>query len=132
MNLKFLFIWLVSIIIIFISCDDTITNEEIDNVVIPDKNVSFGKYIQPLIYAKCASVEPCHGYGDNGQQGGVILTNWDTIIEYVVPGHPDEGPLVLIVEGTNVNHPAVPDIFKLNKNQKQGILTWIEEGAQKN
>lgn len=132
MNLKFLLIILITLATVFYSCDDTVTNSDIDSKIIPDKNVSFGEYIQPVIYIKCSAIGYCHGVDETGAQGGVILTNWDTITEYVVPGDIETSRLAQIVDGTVKTHPAVPDNLKLTDNQIKGILTWIKEGAQNN
>lgn len=132
MNLKFILIFLITVIVIFFACDDTITNSNVDDTIIPPKDVGFGKYIYPVIYAKCSSIDGCHGAFDNGAAGGVVLTSWETISDYVVPYDPEVSRLVQIVDGTIKTHPAVPDGFSLNENQVQGIITWIKEGAQNN
>ena len=44
---NFLLVVVFASTVLFISCDDTITNNDIDKVVIPSENVSYAKYIQP-------------------------------------------------------------------------------------
>jgi hypothetical protein len=118
--------------ILMISCDDTLTNTDIDNKIIPSKDVSFGEYIQPLFQVKCNS-SSCHNSKD--QAGGLNLeshygaTNNSLV---VFPGIPDNSKLVWSIEGRS-NFPMPPIGYPpLTKNQIDGIKTWIKEGAKNN
>lgn len=130
-NLLLLIIFLISAVII--SCDDTVTNTDIDNVTIPSKNVSYGKYIQPVFNLKCTS-SGCHD--DISAAGGYSLTTWSgAVIPGIVdPFSVETSRLVWRVEGIGV--PIMPPIGSSNPpltlNQVEGIKTWIREGAQNN
>ncbi len=129
--LSFFFIW---IAIIFISCDDTITNQNIDNIVIPSKNVSYSQHIQPLFNVKCTS-SGCHD--DNSRAGDLSLTSYanTTASSLIVsPGLPDNSILVWAIEGNGAKlmPPIEAPVTPLNENQIQGIRTWIAEGAKNN
>jgi len=128
---KILSLAIIPLLFLFSFCDDTVTNDDVDSVIIPEKNVSFNQHIWPLIKTKCSSFEGCHGVDDYGGQGAVILTSYQSIMEQVVAGDPETSNLILITEGIKM-HPAVPDILKLNDNQKAGIKTWVKEGAKNN
>ena len=119
--------------IIFSGCKDTITGDQIDKVVIPSSNVSYSKYIQPVLTVKCIN---CHGVSET--DGGVNLTSWaNTTLNYnvVSPGYPDNSSLVNVIEGS-AGFPPMPPLgspyASLNTNQVNGVKTWIKEGAKNN
>ena len=135
-NKSFLYnILLVSVFllsILFLSCDDTITNNDIDNVTIPSKDVSFAKYLQPVFNVKCTS-SGCHD--DITTAASYSLTTWSNA---VIPGIVDPfsvetSRIVWRIEGIGV--PIMPPIGPtppLTLNQIKGIKTLISEGAQNN
>lgn len=137
MNKSFLYnIFLAAIFIstvLLISCDDTITNSDIDQVVIPSKNVSYAKYIQPVFNLKCTS-SGCHN--EESMAGGYSLTSWsNAVIPGIVdPGSVETSRLVWRIEGKGV--PLMPPVGStsppLTRNQVEGIKTWIREGAKNN
>jgi len=113
-------------------CKDTITNKQIDDTVIPSSNVSFGKYIQPLLSVKCTS-SGCHS--DESRAAGLSLTTWTNVH---IPGivndyEPSTSRLVWAVEG-QLGATRMPPFGypALNQNQIDGIKTWIKEGAKNN
>ncbi len=120
-----------SSVVIFVGCDDS---NPVD-IVIPSKNVSYSKYIQPLFNISCA-VSGCH---DNGTAaGGLSLTSWSATVanpEIVFPGNADNSALVWAIEGQGGAQPMPPvtsSIIPLTLNQINGIKTWINEGAKNN
>ncbi len=117
--------------ILYNGCKDTITNSDINKVVIPDSNVSYSKYIQPLFNVKCTS---CHGNGTT--DGGVTLTSCSQATadpSIVFPGEPENSILVWAIEGNPATSPMPPIGYPtLNQNQIQGVKVWIKEGAQCN
>ena len=117
--------------VIFVACDDT----NPVNIVIPNKNVSYSKYIQPLFNISCA-VSGCH---DNATAaGGLSLVSWSSTVanpQIVFPGNADNSALVWAIEGRAPQSPMPPitsSIPPLTLNQINGIKTWINEGAQNN
>ena len=118
--------------IIFQSCDDTISIQDVDNKIIPDSNVSFGQHIYPVFQVKCFS---CHGNGI--AQGGLDLTLWTNIVDgrVVVPGDTLTSLLVWTIDRPpRAGFPPMPPNFspQLTPNQIKGVKTWIAEGALNN
>lgn len=127
---------LILLLIVFmfaiIACDDTITNEEIDNRTIPSSNVDYYEHIQPVLSIKCAT-SFCHD--DGSRAGGLSLTNYQNTtsdITIVFPGDPDLSKLVWAIEGSGGTQPMPPAgaAPPLTENQIKGIRTWIAEGAR--
>jgi hypothetical protein len=96
--------------------------------VIPSSNVSYSKYIQPVLNLYCATSD-CH---DGSGGGGISFTTWSNTTadkNVVFPGKPENSSLVWVIEG-KVQHRIL--YYNLNANQDQGVKTWISEGAQNN
>lgn len=115
------------------ACDDTINVSDLDNKKIPTSNVSYAEYIQPVLTAKCARAG-CHD--DQTREAGLSLTSWDNTRQnylVVAPGLPQNSKLVWSIEGTSGNiMPPLGYSSPVNKNQIDGIKTWIKEGAENN
>ncbi len=120
-------------IVAIIGCKDTITNSDIDKIIIPDKNVSYNEYIQPLLNVKC-STSGCHD--DATRAGDYSVTNWANVIMpgIVDPGNVETSRMVWRIEGIGVElmPPIGSLVMPLTKNQIEGIKTWIREGAKNN
>lgn len=115
-----------------ISCDDTITQQDLDNRIIPSSNVSYSQHIQPVFDAKC-NTAGCHN--DRDLAGGLSLTNYyNTTADYLIvaPGLPDNSKLVWSIEGRGTNPMPPVGRWPLTKEQITGIRTWIKEGAKNN
>lgn len=88
--------------------------------------VSFTTDIQPILNQHCIS---CHG-----GIAGMWLTDYEHVLAgsinrgQVVPGNPDDSPLVLYVE-TGL---MPPNADPLTSEQVELIRRWIAEGAVKN
>lgn len=132
-TLNILFILLLGSLTAYWGCKDSITANQLDNVVIPSSNVSYSKYIQPVLNLKCTN---CHGNGEI--DGGVNLTTWSNTTadpNVVFPGYPDNSSLVWAVEGkpgVSAMPPLSSPYKPLTANQVQGVKTWIKEGAKNN
>jgi len=118
----------------FLSCDDTLNESNIDDVIIPDKNVSYNEYIQPVLTIKC-STSGCHN--DESMAGGYSVTSWSNVVTpgIVNPGNVETSILVWRIEGIGVEiMPPIGNLLSkpLTENQVEGIKTWIEEGAKSN
>jgi hypothetical protein len=127
------FLLIASIILLSQNCDDTITSDNIDNIVIPDSNVSYSQYIQPVFNLKCVN---CHGVGTT--EASLNLTTWSGTVadpSVVFPGEPENSKLVWTIEG-RPGFPPMPPVgspyIPLNQNQIKGVRTWIAEGAKNN
>ena len=115
-------------------CKDTITADQIDNVVIPDSNVSYSKYIQPVLNLKCAT-SGCHD--DITVAGGYSMTTWvnTTNPNFVVKNHPENSRLVWTITGNPAVSPMPPlysGIKPMTANQVNGVKTWIRDGIKDN
>jgi hypothetical protein len=130
-SLIYLFLFL--LIPAYPGCDDTITNNDLDKKIIPDKNVSYSQYIQPVFNLKCANAG-CHE--DATRSAGLSLTSWANAtadLSIVVRGEPDNSKLVWAITAQAGISPMPPIGYPpLTANQINGIKTWIKEGAQNN
>ncbi|MCX6170730.1 MAG: hypothetical protein NTX65_15425 [Ignavibacteriales bacterium] len=117
----------------FISaCDDTSNITNIDNVVIPSKNVSYSQHIQPIFTAKCTQ-SGCHD--DQTHTSNLSLTSYsNTTASYLVvaAGFPQNSLLVLTTQGLTTNPMPPIGYPPLIKNQIDGIKIWVQEGAKNN
>jgi hypothetical protein len=130
-HLKKYSILLVTIIVILISqnCDDSLTSTDIDNIVMPDSNVSYGRHIAPVFEVKCV---PCHN--DGRSDGGVNLSSYvkaTSDLSIIFPGSDSTSILVYTIERIPPYSPMPPGEW-LKRNHIDGIRIWIREGAQNN
>mgnify|MGYP000427485228 CR=1 FL=1 len=121
------------VLIAFVACEDSITSDYLDNVVIPDEKVSYNEYIQPVLNVKCGT-SGCHD--DENRAGDYSVSNWANVVTpgIVDPGNVETSRLVWRIEGLGVEYmPPVGSVVKpLTQNQVDGIKTWIREGAKNN
>lgn len=117
-------------IMFYSGCKDTINASDINKVIIPSSNVSYSKYIQPVLNVYCAT-SGCH---DGTNPDAYSFTSWGNLRgapDAVFPTSPETSHLVWIIEGrAGINHPFL--YYNLNANQIQGVKTWITEGANNN
>ena len=130
MNEVIVKIFIVAIgIFFFISCDDSITNADVDNMKIPSINVSFSEHIYPIFQVKCIR---CHNATD--PDGGLDLTSYGAAtsdLTVIFPGDSANSTLVWAIEG-RIN-PMPPIGYPVLKpHHITGIKTWIQEGALNN
>lgn len=117
---------------IFISqnCDDTITSTDIDNLVMPDSNVSYSKHIAPVFEVKCVG---CHN-NTGRKEAGLDLSSWSSAtrdLSIIFPGSDSTSILVYTIERIPP-YPPMPPSEWLKRNHINGIRTWIREGALNN
>jgi len=123
------------LIALIVSCDDTLTVDNVDDKPIPSSNVSFAEHIYPVLQVKCA-FSGCHA-GAN-PSAGLDLTSWVNVTAnptIVFPGEPDLSRLVWAIEGNKPPVQPMPPVGfarPVTANQLQGIKTWIDEGAKDN
>lgn len=125
-------ILLFSLIAFYSGCKDTITVQDLDNIVIPDSSVSYSKYIQPIFSVKCTNAG-CH---DEYRAGDLSLQTWaeaTSSTRIIFPYDPDQSVLVWTIE-LRSGFPVMPPVgfAYLTPNQILGIKTWIKEGALNN
>lgn len=126
-------VFIIALSILSTGCDDTLTEQEIDNTVIPPSNVLFGKHILPVFNLKC-NVTGCHN--QEARAGGIVLTSRTYVtadLSVVFPGEPQTSRLVWAIQRQSGASPMPPVPYPgLTENQIEGIKTWIREGAKDN
>jgi hypothetical protein len=119
-----------SALLLIQSCDDTLTSTDVNNIVMPDSNVSYARHIAPVFEVKCV---PCHN--NNGrQEAGLDLSSWTGITadpSIVSRGSDSTSILVWTIEGFPP-YPLMPPTGRMIDNHVDGIRTWIREGALNN
>jgi uncharacterized membrane protein len=125
---------LLSIPLCIAGCDDSLTNSQVDQTIIPSSNVSYAKYIQPVLTVKCAS-SGCHD--DITKASSLSLTSYAGVTAspvVVVKGSAQTSELVWAIKGQSGTNPMPPppNLIPLTANQITGISTWINEGAKNN
>jgi hypothetical protein len=129
-NLKyFIFISLAFVILIAQSCDDSLTSSDIDNIVMPDSNVSYSMHVAPVFEIKCV---PCHN--SQRSEAGLDLSSWVNATRdptIIFPGSDSTSILAFTIERIPPYAPMPPNEW-LKRNHIDGIRTWIREGAQNN
>jgi hypothetical protein len=104
---------------------DDITSPE--QIVFPAANVSYRAHLAPYLALSCNS-EQCHGSASGAR--GIQLTSWVYVVDNrVTLARDTTSPIVLVMYGLDPNHHGT---FRANDNQRQGIKTWVKEGAQNN
>ncbi|RKY94220.1 MAG: hypothetical protein DRQ01_02890 [Ignavibacteriae bacterium] len=119
------------LLLINTGCDDTLTADEVDNIVMPDSNVSYADHIAVVFEFNC---NRCHN--PSQKEGGVDLSTWSGIVadpRIVFPGSDSTSVLVWTIEYKPGFPPMPPLQYRgLVLNHIKGIRTWISEGAKNN
>jgi hypothetical protein len=118
-----------------LSCKDSnpVTGDSPSDVVFPTTDVKFGRDVQRLFNQAC-TLSGCHDDNTANQSSLHLTSHWNTVFALpgvVVPGAPEKSTLVFRIEGS-LGQRMPPRGNPLNKNQTDGIRTWIVEGAQNN
>jgi len=130
MKLVYKIVLFACLAIIYYSCDDTITVQDVDNRVIPDSNISYLNDIRPILEVKCVN---CHGPGRT--EGSVNLSEWTYFVDgsIVVPYSPETSSLVWVIEEQGTySHLGKDKYLPFTSEQRRGTKTWIAEGAVNN
>lgn len=130
-----LLIFLFFTLFFIVSCDDTLTVEDVDSKPMPQSNISFSQNIYPILQVKCA-FSGCHASPNPAQ--GLDLSTYSGVTanpQIVFPGEPNISWLVLAIEGNTPPIQPMPPIGyarPVTLEQIRGIRKWIEEGAENN
>jgi len=119
------------LLLINTGCDDTLTADEVDKIVMPDSNVSYADHIAVVFEFNC---NRCHN--PSQKEGGVDLSTWSGIVadpRVVFPGSDSTSVLVWTIE-YRAGFPPMPPLQYpgLVLNHIEGVKTWIQEGAKNN
>ena len=118
-----------SLILFAQSCDDSLTSTEVDNIVMPDSNVSYSLHIAPVFEFRCVQ---CHN--SSRKEAGLDLSSWSTATidpSIIARGSDSTSILVWTIEGLPP-YPLMPPTGRMVDNHIDGIRTWIREGALNN
>lgn len=122
-------------ILIFISCDDTLTVQNVDDKPMPYKDISFSQNIYPIFQVKCA-FSGCHASPNPAD--GIDLSTWSGVTadpNIVFRGEPDLSRLVWTIDPSVSGISKMPPVgyaTPIDTAQLRGIKTWIDEGALDN
>jgi len=127
---KYYFVLVAASLILFAqSCDDSLTSSDVDNIVMPDSNVSYSRHIAPVFEVKCVQ---CHN--SSRKEAGLDLSSWlgaTSDPSIIARGSDSTSILVWAIEGFPP-YPQMPPPGRMKENHIQGIRTWIREGALNN
>ncbi len=129
MNKIYIALIVASFLLLSQSCDDTLTSSEVDNIVMPDSNVSYSKHIAPVFEVRCV---PCHN--SSRKEAGLDLSSWSSATldpAIIARGSDSTSILVWTIEGLPP-YPLMPPTGRMKENHIKGIRTWIREGALNN
>lgn len=118
-----------------LSCKDEnpLTDESPSTVVFDLSDVRYGRDVQTLFNQAC-NFSACHSDGEH-QSNLRLTSHWNTVYALggvVTPGDPANSTLVTRIEGWTFG-PRMPlNGTPLNKNQTDGIRTWVLQGAKNN
>lgn len=113
------------------SCKDQ-TVGPVSDIVFPDSNISFIKYVEPLFQQRCIS---CHNSSSAYGNLDLEVNMWQALIDHqpqiVIPHQGTNSLLVLRLDGRF--KPQMPlQQQPLTANQINGVKKWIDEGADNN
>ena len=101
-----------------------------------DEPVEFRRDVLPILSENCFA---CHGFDEAARQASMrldtlegALSESDSGEPAIVPGKPDESPLIHRVEAADVDERMPPpdaDLV-LSEEHKRVLRRWIEQGAQ--
>jgi hypothetical protein len=117
------------------SCKDEnpLTGESPSSVIFPTNDVKYNRDVQTLFNQAC-TLSGCHDANPSNTSSLHLIDHWNTVFAVpgvVVIGSPGQSTLVLRIEGA-LGPRMPPRGNPLNKNQTDGIRTWIVEGANNN
>lgn len=89
-----------------------------------EATVSFSQDVWPIIEQFAVQA--------HGGKGGVFLENYNDIMNYVVPGDPENSQLYKALIGDGMQRMPPPPRAPLPDDMIQTIYDWIAQGAQNN
>ena len=116
--------------LLLLSCKDQTTQNHTSNIVFPDSNVSFSKYVEPLFQETCLG-GGCHGGSQPAANLDLETDMWHSLIDYtpqiVLVRNGNNSPLVKYLDGRLA--PQMPLRSQpLTTNQINGVKKWSLRG----
>ena len=121
---------LVPLVSLLLSCGKGSNPAGPSDIVFPDSNISYARYVQPLFFQKCALVG-CHD--DQSSAGNLSLTSYTALTArsgIVIPKNSNSSLLAQKIDGRLPHTSPIP--VTLTTNQIKGVKRWIDEGALNN
>jgi hypothetical protein len=116
-------------ILFYSGCEGT--TDAGDSIVFPSSGVSYSEHVQPMFSYKC-TYSSCHGTETTNSR--LVLTSYYEATTYpgiIVARLPNNSILIQRLDGRL--QPRMPlSRDTLSKNQYNGMVTWIKEGAKNN
>lgn len=100
------------------------TAEPTTEAAAPVGDISFAADILPALEENCGT---CHG---SIAMGDLDVTSYEAILKggangsSIIPGSPDQSPLVTVIQGNHLGTLPEPDLQKL--------IAWVAAGAENN
>ena len=113
------------------ACEDD-TSNDVNDIVFPPSNVSYGKSVEPLFLRACA-LPGCHTA--DTRAGNLSLESYQDAFDdvgVIIPGDTLNSRLVWRIEGRGGGERMPLLKPPLNANQINGLKRWILEGARNN
>lgn len=125
-----LFVSLLLTSVVMLTCKDKLpSQDDANNITLPDSNLSFSKDIERLFSARCLS---CHA---GASQPDLSPPSYSSLMNYqpqlVVSGQGSNSLLIQLLDG-RAQPEMPPSGARLTQNQIDGIRRWIDEGAINN
>ncbi len=132
------FVWILAPLLFLIAswnCKDSISGSSGSDIVFPDSNISYAKYVEPLFLSTCA-IPGCHTEADMDNAGGISFETYQDALSVpliIIPKDTTNSQIVWSLEATH-GRPRMPPIGRpaLTNNQINGLKRWIWEGAKNN
>lgn len=108
--------------------DDLLTDPK--QIVFPDSNISYQRYVQPLFNLSC-TYSGCHS--SESRAGNLALTTYMEFIDepgLIIVGNPESSVLVQVLDNKLPHTATFQD--RITRNHIDGIKKWIQEGALNN
>jgi hypothetical protein len=116
-----------------IGCKDTIESPDLDKIVFPSSNISYGNHVEPLFLNGCA-FSGCHD--SETKADGLSLETYQEALSTkpgtIIGRDTINSRLIWRIEGKFGLARMPLDRPALNSNQIAGLKKWILEGAQNN
>jgi hypothetical protein len=122
------------IALISFACDEEVPDP--NEVVFPDRNVSYSGHVERLFFRSCI-FSGCHN-AEAKEIGKLSLETYNDAISFpgvIIPRDTINSRLIRRVQGLDALERMPPSFSNfpwLNDNQIRGLKQWIIEGAQNN
>ncbi|MCX7930869.1 MAG: hypothetical protein N2663_09165 [Chlorobi bacterium] len=118
---------LLGVVVLFCSCEQGTQYRRPQDIVFPDSNVSYSRYVEPFLRLTC-TFSGCHSASDP-----IPLDSYVALFQtpgLVIGGQPERSRLVQVLNGTLSHPPVFQD--RVTDNHRRGIAQWVREGALNN